>query len=283
MISILQNEKNFQSSCYEMAKSNVSLAGSYFKSVFTGTFTHSQPTLAQLVLKAIPPQPAKPISFPLGLKNRCTNLVKVPFLLVRSPFLCMPLLNRVIQLALRCLSPRNPVDFEKSCFLPLMEAECEIRYKEDTRVLFVAKKYLEYNLQERKEFNPSKFKESSREDIQKLVDQYHKLSPTLTSKYINSCTCKKEEVKIRYSQGIRHQALVELIRELINDKTQKRSMSKQPIIEKDLQLLPQERAVITKLGFTTEEYFNACLQFLKHNPTIKCGTALTNKIKHYQN
>lgn len=271
MISILQNERAFQSSCYQMATSNVALADSYLRSFFTGVFTHSPPTLAQLVLKCIPTEPAKPTSVQLGLKHRCANLVKASLLLIRVPFLCMlplPFLNRITQLALRCLSPRNPVDFIKACVSPLTIAEFKIRYKEKTRILFVATQYLDSNLLEGKEFDPSEFdKESSREDIrEKLVNQYHELSPLLTIDYINSPECKKEEVNIRYSKDIRKN----FVEVLIQLKTQDYISLKKEITYETLKLSDRELAAITKLGFTDRDYFYICLESLGNNPRAIC-------------
>jgi hypothetical protein len=79
-----------------MARSNVDLAIVYIKDFIQNSPTYSKNN------SHTPPLP---------LKERCTNLAKASGLLARAPLLCLPLVNRVTQLALRFLSRKLSIDY----------------------------------------------------------------------------------------------------------------------------------------------------------------------------
>ena len=105
--SALQNEIIFNSHCREMAKDNLSLAGSYITSVFARSVTTSATSLT--------------------LKGRCMNLMKASLLLPRAFLLCLPLTNRMTQLGLRFLSPKPSI----ACINSFSSEELSIRYNQD--------------------------------------------------------------------------------------------------------------------------------------------------------
>ncbi len=112
MTSIAKNELHFNLSCYEMAKNNLSLAYKYAID------------LSPNFLSRYLPEPAS-----FELKDKCFNLiVKAPLLSLRAFSLCVPILNRITQLALRYLSPKDPSDFINSCPFPPKKSELNVRY-----------------------------------------------------------------------------------------------------------------------------------------------------------
>lgn len=115
----VQKEIAFNLYCHEMAKDNVLLACNYMKSTLTGILAY--------------PNPISKTTESISLKDRCINLIKAPLLLLRTPLLYLPLINRVTQLALRFLSPQQAADFVKtsSCF---SKEELRIRYNHNTLV-----------------------------------------------------------------------------------------------------------------------------------------------------
>ena len=115
----VQKEIAFNLYCREMAKDNVLLACNYMKSTLTGILAY--------------PNPISKTTESVSLKDRCINLIKAPLLLLRTPLLYLPLINRVTQLALRFLSPQQAADFVKtsSCF---SKEELRIRYNHNTLV-----------------------------------------------------------------------------------------------------------------------------------------------------
>ena len=114
MTSIVKNEIHFNLSCHEMAKNNLSLACKYAIDLSPNFLSRYLP---------------KPASASFSLKDKCLNFfVKAPLLSLRAFSLCVPIANRVTQLALRFLSPKNPSDFIDSCRFPPKKSELEIRY-----------------------------------------------------------------------------------------------------------------------------------------------------------
>ncbi|MGL4540193.1 MAG: hypothetical protein ACRCU0_04375 [Candidatus Rhabdochlamydia sp.] len=194
MTSIAKNELHFNLSCYEMAKNNLLLAYKY-------TIDLSPNFLSRYL-----PEPA---SASLELKDKCFNLiVKAPLLSLRAILLCVPIANRITQVALRYLSPRNLDDFVKSSpvhFRPKNE-ELEIRYSENTRRESI-KDHYKNNIEQRKKFYLSDlhlFKNLGFNDKECQVI-FTQLSPTLTIDLINSSEFKIDEVKARYSKDTRRE------------------------------------------------------------------------------
>lgn len=260
--SAVQKEFAFNSLCREMAKDNGSLAWAYAKSAFARSVTN--PTT------------------PLAFKDRFVNFIKAPLLLLRASLLCLPATNRVTQLALRFLSPRQPADFvESSAFRPA-NAELKIRYNRDTLIIFAnirltsrAEELLEKNIEEEKEFDPSIFTNKN------LLDAYVKLSPSLSIDLINSPAFKENEVKARYSEDTRYKFIESLIEGKISEKV----AHKLKVTKKDFILSNDEQVAITKLGLTDKDYSNISLHFLAKtakSSNIICDFDLQKKIDYYQ-
>lgn len=254
--SAVQKEFAFNSLCREMAKDNGSLAWAYAKSAFARSVTN--PTT------------------PLAFKDRCVNLIKAPLLLLRASLLCLPATNRVTQLALRFLSPRQPADFvESSAFRPA-NAELKIRYNKNilvtfanTRLTSAAEKLLEKNIQENKEFNPSVFTNKN------FLDAYIKLTPPLSAELINSPEFKEDEVNARYSK--------DALRKFIEDYFKEKIAQKGELTKSDLDLSKDEQVIfISKLGFTYPDCYNIFLDVLAQSPEINYSINLKKEIKQHK-
>lgn len=114
MTSIAKHEWLFNLSCYEMAKNNLSLAYKYAIDLSPNFLSRYLP---------------EPVSASFALKDKCINLiVKAPLLSLRAFSLYVPILNRITQVTLRFLSPKDPSDFINSCPVPPKKSELNIRY-----------------------------------------------------------------------------------------------------------------------------------------------------------
>lgn len=143
MFFAIQKEVSFNLSCYAMARNNVSQAAAYMRTVVTNIITHSADD-----------------STSLSLKDRCTNLAKAFGLLTRAPLLCIPLVNRATQFALRLLSPKSLLSELDS--YPLKEIK--IRYSTETFSQLVKEALLKKNTEEGRRVNKS--------DIDSLLKKY---------------------------------------------------------------------------------------------------------------
>ncbi|QZA58724.1 hypothetical protein [Candidatus Rhabdochlamydia porcellionis] len=245
--SVIRAELAFNSLCREMAKDNISLAYNYIKSAVTGVSTH-------LINGS---------TASISLKNRCINLIKAPLLLLRAPLLCLPLTNRVTQLALCFLFSQKPADFASP--FHLTNAELMVRYNRNTPITFVAEKPLEKNILKNKEFNPSMLTNNT----------YVKLSPPLSIDLINSLEFKEDEIKVRYSEDTR--------RIFMEDYFKDKIAQKEKITKSDLDLSKEEQAIfIGKLGFTYSDCNNIFLKYLMQFPKTKYSISLKKEINQYK-
>ncbi|MGL5264551.1 MAG: hypothetical protein ACRDAI_08320 [Candidatus Rhabdochlamydia sp.] len=114
MTSIVKNELLFNSSCQGMAKSNLFSAYKYVIDALPISLSRYLP---------------EPASASFELKDKCFNLiVKAPLLSLRAILLCVPIANRITQLTLRYLSPKDPSDFINLCPFPPKKSELNVRY-----------------------------------------------------------------------------------------------------------------------------------------------------------
>ncbi|PWU15332.1 MAG: hypothetical protein C5B45_02860 [Chlamydiae bacterium] len=233
--SAIQKEMVFNSHCRNMAKDNALLACNYVKSTFTGILAHPVPTIRQ--------------TNPIGLKDRCVHLIKAPLLLLRSPLLYLPLINRVTQLALRFLSPEYFNFRSSSPFRYVKSTELKIRYNENALNAAHAKLLLLINTREGNEFNPSTFTNKG------LLDAYIKLSPPLSIAFINSPEFKEDQVKARYSKDTRCKFVENYFQDEI---AKKEKIANSTCFATFLDLLQDEQALM-KLGFTQQECYDIFL------------------------
>lgn len=263
MTSIAKNELHFNLACHEMAKSNLLLAYQYTIDLSPNFLSRYLP---------------KPASASFALKDRCINLIKAPLLSLRALLLCVPIVNRVTQLALRFLSPRKLDEFVKSSpmhFRP-KKKELEIRYSENIRREFI-KNYLTDKIDNKQKFTPSDldlFKNLGFSS-QEVKTIFTELSPALSIDLINS----PEFDKVRYSKNTRYKFLVDYLKDKINTGKIKRKMQNRlQITEKDLILSDAARNAFLKLGFKPEDYSDIALSFLKNNQNAILSRDLQQKI-----
>ena len=248
--SAVENEIAFNSNCREMAKNNVSLACNYIKSALTGVFTH----------------PTNGSTTSVALKDRCLNSIKTPLLLVRASLLSVPLINRIIQIGLRLLSPQLTADSVQPC--PFTKVELKIRYNSNT-LSAAAEKLLKKNIRENNEFNPLTFADKN------LLDAYTKLSPPLSIDLINSLEFKEDEVEARYGK--------EACCKFVEDHFISKIRTKEKINKPDLDLSKEEEAIfISKLSFTRKECDDIFLKVLTQFPEKDLSVNLGKEVNKYK-
>ncbi|HEV3269883.1 MAG TPA: hypothetical protein VGZ69_04455 [Candidatus Rhabdochlamydia sp.] len=317
--SAVQKEFAFNSLFREMAKDNLSLAGSYITSAFARSVTNPATSLT--------------------LKGRCINLIKASLLLPRAFLLYLPLTNRIAQLGLRFLSPQQVIDFVKSSPYRSTNAELKIRYNTNTLVTFAVEQLLEKNIRKNKEFVPLMFKSKD------LLDAYVKLSPSLSTDLISSPEFREDEVKARYSEDTRREFIEgyfqdkiakkeefdpsslnlfdklgfdsekcmdifaklspDLNTELVNSSTKEDLLARyseatrcefvedcfkekiaqqQKITKLHLDLSKYEQTIfLIKLGFTYQECNDICFKFLvQHSEKAKLSVKLKKEVNQYK-
>ena len=253
MNSTVQKEIAFNSYCREMAKNNVSLACSYIKSAVIGAFTH----------------PVSNSITSLAFKDRCMNLIKTPLLLLRSPLLCLPLANRVTQLALRLLSPKLSIDCINSFS---SNKEVNIRYSSNARTQQV-KNYFLSNFKNKIPFDSSGLPLDFGFSSEECIDIFTKLSPNLTTELVESST--SEDLQARYSKDMRCKFAEDYFREKIK--------TKKEITISDLNLSGNYLTIFTnRLGLTTKDCDNAFLKVLTQSPEITISKNLQKKLNRYR-